>query len=203
VVLHELLTGRRLFAADSNAGLVQAVLERDVPPPSSINPEVPPAFDEVVLHALRRDVSRRTARASDFRDAIHSCLFEASTVVSQARLSRWLQTSLPEVYRDQSAEERRAIREARASVDPFRSSSTLAVSSSDFDAEDSAATRISIMDTTADSPSELSAENGRALQEPIVEPTRGMWVYAASASVATLAVLVILVAAYVVGRNAG
>ena len=62
VVLWELCAGRRLFARDSDAATLAAVLGRaTVSPPSAWNEEVPPELDRAIL-ARARARSRRGAR---------------------------------------------------------------------------------------------------------------------------------------------
>src|SRR5262245_23885212 len=54
-VLHELLTGRRLFKRDSTYETYQAIVNGKVPTPSSVNHELDPALDPVVMRALAYD----------------------------------------------------------------------------------------------------------------------------------------------------
>jgi eukaryotic-like serine/threonine-protein kinase len=54
VVLHELLTGRKLFTRDSVVATVLAVETSAVPPPSSIAGPLSPGLDEIVLKGLER-----------------------------------------------------------------------------------------------------------------------------------------------------
>ena len=72
VIVHELLTGRRLFKRNSPYETYQAVIECDVPPPSTVNVELDPALDAIIMKAVakekddryptRRGVRRRDAR---------------------------------------------------------------------------------------------------------------------------------------------
>lgn len=63
VVLYELTTGRRLFRG-SDIEIMTAVVEKDVPHPSSWLPEYPGELEQIVMGALERDRSRRTASAA-------------------------------------------------------------------------------------------------------------------------------------------
>ena len=65
VVLHELLTNRRLFARDDDNATMSAVESDDVPAPSSINPEVPQGLDELVAECLQRNPKDRLRSAKD------------------------------------------------------------------------------------------------------------------------------------------
>jgi serine/threonine-protein kinase len=64
IVLWELLTGQRLFAAESPAIIVDRILNAETLPPSEVNNALAPALDRIVLQALERDPERRfqTAR---------------------------------------------------------------------------------------------------------------------------------------------
>ncbi len=70
VVLHELLTGDRLFSGPSDLAVMERVRAADVRPPSATNPAVSPALDAVVLRALAREPEARWAWASELRDAL-------------------------------------------------------------------------------------------------------------------------------------
>ncbi|MFY3746318.1 serine/threonine-protein kinase, partial [Anaeromyxobacter sp. Red801] len=75
VVLWELCAGRRLFARDSEAATLAAVLEgAPPPPPSAWNDEVPPELDALVLAALERDPANRTASAGELATALSRVL---------------------------------------------------------------------------------------------------------------------------------
>jgi serine/threonine protein kinase len=65
IVLHELLTGRRLFKASTDFSASRKVMELPIPAPSTLNPAVSPALDRVVMHALERDLGARYASAED------------------------------------------------------------------------------------------------------------------------------------------
>ncbi len=89
VVLHELLTGRRLFAGENDLETLKLVSEMPVPRPSSRNPEVKPALDEVILRALARDPAKRYQSADEMsRDLERLVLrkrYAASSFVRQVR----------------------------------------------------------------------------------------------------------------------
>jgi eukaryotic-like serine/threonine-protein kinase len=70
VVLHEMLTGARLFAGRSELSVLERVRRAEVPPPSRARPDLPPDLEEVVLRALAREPADRYAWASELRDAL-------------------------------------------------------------------------------------------------------------------------------------
>ena len=59
VTLYEMLTGSRPFQGATPAALVLQVVQKRVPPPSSVNREVPKELDSVVARALERDAVSR------------------------------------------------------------------------------------------------------------------------------------------------
>lgn len=64
-VLFEMLTGKKAFDADSNAGLMAAILEREPPPLSALQPLAPPALDRLVRSCLAKDPDDRWQTARD------------------------------------------------------------------------------------------------------------------------------------------
>jgi serine/threonine protein kinase len=58
-VLHECLTGRPPFTADTNQALILAHLQATPPAVSSARPDLTPAMDAVVAQALAKDPARR------------------------------------------------------------------------------------------------------------------------------------------------
>ncbi|GHG88596.1 protein kinase [Comamonas sp. JC664] len=70
VVLHECLTGMRLFYAKQADAMMNAVLRCDVTPPSRTNKNVPPELDAIVMRALSRRREDRYASTLEFARAI-------------------------------------------------------------------------------------------------------------------------------------
>lgn len=70
VMLFEALTGRVPFEAESSVAVALKQVSEPPPRPSSINPNVSPALDAVVLRALAKDPSQRFASAEAFIAAL-------------------------------------------------------------------------------------------------------------------------------------
>ncbi|OJH41211.1 hypothetical protein BON30_10035 [Cystobacter ferrugineus] len=66
VVLHECLTGARLFPGKAPAAVMNAVLRGPIPEPSRANKAVPPELDAIVLKALARQREDRYATTLEF-----------------------------------------------------------------------------------------------------------------------------------------
>lgn len=72
VVIFEMLTGRRAFPGGGLVAVAVQALTTPAPAPSSINPEIPPAVDQVVLKALTSDPAERFQNARELGDALRS-----------------------------------------------------------------------------------------------------------------------------------
>lgn len=66
VLAYQLLTGCYMFPVEDTQKLFHYQSVFDPKPPSTVRPELPPAFDQAVLAALRRDPRERTASPSAF-----------------------------------------------------------------------------------------------------------------------------------------
>jgi eukaryotic-like serine/threonine-protein kinase len=64
-VLHEMLTGHRLYRGDSPLAILDRIRSTEVEPPSRLAAGVPPALDRAVLRALARDPEERHPWAGD------------------------------------------------------------------------------------------------------------------------------------------
>jgi serine/threonine protein kinase len=77
IVLHEVLTGRRLFKGQNDVQTIERVRRCEVPPPSMQNPAVPPELDAVVLKALARRPDDRWQSAGEMADALDDVVHAA------------------------------------------------------------------------------------------------------------------------------
>jgi len=70
LTLHEALTGARVLKGDSDAALMRASVEQEVPPPSELRRDVPRALDALIMKLLERLPHDRTSSAESFRQAL-------------------------------------------------------------------------------------------------------------------------------------
>jgi serine/threonine-protein kinase len=76
IVLHETLSGRRLFKGQNEPQTLQHVIALPIDPPSRLNPQVPAELDRICLRALNRDRERRYSSgeelALELDELVHS-----------------------------------------------------------------------------------------------------------------------------------
>ena len=80
-VLHEMLTGGKLFDVDGSFAVMRAQVEAEPELPSARNPRVPAAIDEIVRKALAKDREMRFQSADEFRLALQSVAEGANPLV--------------------------------------------------------------------------------------------------------------------------
>jgi TolB-like protein len=65
LVVYEMVTGRRAFASSSAPQIMTAVMLHMPPPPRSVNPEVPPGLERVILKCIEKAPGRRYQTAEE------------------------------------------------------------------------------------------------------------------------------------------
>jgi serine/threonine protein kinase len=90
VVLHELVTGRRLFKGEDEFAIMNAIVNRDADPPSTLRADLPSVIDEVIVRALARRPADRTASARELQDALEAAAAELRITPSLAALGDWV-----------------------------------------------------------------------------------------------------------------
>jgi serine/threonine protein kinase/tetratricopeptide (TPR) repeat protein len=79
VVLYEMMTGRRPFYGEHDAAVLYSIVNAEPEPPSTIDPNITPDMESMILRLLRKDVSHRYQSASELRKAIDSILGPAES----------------------------------------------------------------------------------------------------------------------------
>ena len=77
-VLYEMVTGRKAFDGSSQASVIAAILDREPPPLSALQPMTPAALDHVVKKCLAKDPEDRW---QTIRDAAHQLTWIAETAL--------------------------------------------------------------------------------------------------------------------------
>lgn len=102
VVLYEMLTSLRLFKRDTETQTLRAVVTCEVDPPSTINPEIDPELDAILLKALSKNPDKRFQDAQAFRLALEEWMVRTRQAGSAAHLSAYMR----DLYAERLAKER-------------------------------------------------------------------------------------------------
>jgi TonB family protein len=89
-VLHEMLTGERLFRGDSDMTVLELVRKAEVPPPSRINADVPLALDQIVMKTLAREPEDRYGTGSEMLRDLESILYSYTPAPGSADVAIYL-----------------------------------------------------------------------------------------------------------------
>lgn len=106
IILHEMLTGRRLFKTDSEIKTLNKIKAVDVGLPSATNPAVPARMDEIVMRALSRDPADRFADSRAFQQALLEFMYPSTPDVVRDSLKHFMQ----ELFEEEIAAERGRLR---------------------------------------------------------------------------------------------
>ncbi|MHB8483889.1 MAG: serine/threonine protein kinase [Nitrospiria bacterium] len=92
IVLHEMLTERRLFKGENEISTIEKVRTAVIPAPSSIKPFLPKILDEIVLKALARQPSGRFQNGGDFEEHLEHYLQTLSVAPTAKDISSYLRS---------------------------------------------------------------------------------------------------------------
>ncbi len=70
VVLYEMITGRRAFAADTKMSTLAAILTHEPEPPTHLLPDLPRDLEKLILRCLRKSPDRRWQSMADLKVAL-------------------------------------------------------------------------------------------------------------------------------------
>ncbi len=87
IVLHEFITGKRLFLRPTDKETLTAVMKMPIP---SLRPLVSEKLEQVVMTALSRDLSGRYQDAHQLEIALSECLEELGSPVDRDQLSQYM-----------------------------------------------------------------------------------------------------------------
>jgi serine/threonine protein kinase len=94
IVLHESLTGRRLFKGAHDLQTISLVREAKIEPPSHVNPDVPPELDRICLKALARLPEDRYRNCEDMAQELDQLVYQLKW--GPERLTQMLRDLFPE-----------------------------------------------------------------------------------------------------------
>ncbi len=89
-VLAEMLTGKRLFAAESDYATLEKIRRAEYEPLSSLNPEIDSELEKILAKALVADRNNRYAWAHEFQEDLERYLTERRLSFSQSKTASWM-----------------------------------------------------------------------------------------------------------------
>lgn len=95
ICLYELLTGTRAFEEETDAGVVDRVVNAAVPEPASVNPKIPEALSKIVLKAMARNVDERYQWANELAEDLEQVLVREQVFLGPRDLSEFMKASFP------------------------------------------------------------------------------------------------------------
>jgi serine/threonine protein kinase len=90
ILVYELLTGERLFGAESDFGTLEKVRNAQVEPPTTYNSKIPAELERVVMQALARDPEERYDWASDMQEDLVRFLMQDGSLTTSKSLAAFM-----------------------------------------------------------------------------------------------------------------
>ncbi|MCX6113333.1 MAG: serine/threonine protein kinase [Proteobacteria bacterium] len=90
IILYELVTGERLFVADSEVNTLKKIKEGVIPLPSRVNPDVDKELEVIVLRALARPRIERYQTCYDLYDDLVKYLHKKFPAYNSLKLSKFI-----------------------------------------------------------------------------------------------------------------
>jgi tetratricopeptide (TPR) repeat protein len=84
VVVYQMFTGQVPFSGETPLGVMRCHADTPPPPPSQINPAIPPAVEAILVKALAKEREKRYQRAGDMALALEEALREEAEDTEQA-----------------------------------------------------------------------------------------------------------------------
>jgi tetratricopeptide (TPR) repeat protein len=88
-VIYEMATGKTPFGGESTAEVFAALLTKNPPPVSTLNPTMPKKLDAIVEKLLRKDPAQRYASAAQLREDLESLDVSATRPAAKAAGAKW------------------------------------------------------------------------------------------------------------------
>jgi serine/threonine protein kinase/DNA-binding beta-propeller fold protein YncE len=101
-VLYQMATGRLPFDGPTSAVIFHAILEKNPPPPSELNPSLPLALNDVVLKCLEKDPDLRCQSAAEVRADLKRIKRGSSASGSSGSMARVSSPASASAIRSQS-----------------------------------------------------------------------------------------------------
>jgi len=90
IVLYELVCGERLFAGSSDFSTLEKIRKVEILPPSTINQEISPDLERIILKALAKDPADRYQWAYEMQEDLQAFLIKSGPNFSRKDLTNYL-----------------------------------------------------------------------------------------------------------------
>ena len=97
VILHEMLTGRRLFSGDTEFEILEKIRKVEVTPPSLLNPAVPAGLEDLVIKALDRAPGERFQTANHMARELQKWAIGADEFLNDGDVRAFVGDVLPDL----------------------------------------------------------------------------------------------------------
>lgn len=114
-VLWELLTGKRLFAAENDLAVLKLIesCQAHVKAPSILNPKVPRELDYIVLRTLAKQREKRFQTAEELQRALHKFIYNYAPDFNPTDLSYYAK----DLFKNEIVEDRKQIQKLNNKVE--------------------------------------------------------------------------------------
>jgi serine/threonine protein kinase len=90
IILYELVTGERLFYADTDYETLEKVRNVDILPPSAYNRKVPPLLEQIIMKALAKDPDDRYQYAHELGEDVQRFLVQGAMLYTRRDLGNFM-----------------------------------------------------------------------------------------------------------------
>ncbi|HMU40592.1 MAG TPA: serine/threonine-protein kinase [Pseudomonadota bacterium] len=102
-ILYEMLTSDRLFVGESDFVTLEKIRNANVPPPSTINSDIPKELDRIIMKALARDPGERYQWGSEMHDDLADFSALVEPVFNAKSLATWMREAFVQEMRKEAA----------------------------------------------------------------------------------------------------
>lgn len=165
ITLWEMLCSRKLFTAKNDLAVLKLIQNCKVPRPSSINPNVPPELDEIVLKALSKDRNKRYENMDKLNRALVRFLYSNYPEFNATDLGYFAKQLFAEEIKSDSA---KFVEFGKIDIKPFLNELADRKQSSSFISDDSRTGKIELdlgefKDTNQNSTKAIQLDDGGSI----------------------------------------
>jgi serine/threonine protein kinase/DNA-binding NarL/FixJ family response regulator len=103
-LLYEMVTGRKLFAGQTEVEILKKVRDPKIAPPSHHAKDMPAELEKIILKALEVDPDRRFQDASSMKRALDKYLFKRKVALGALNLGSYVQNLFQDEFQQDTAE---------------------------------------------------------------------------------------------------